>query len=203
MLEKLALKDLYAYKGFSVAVVAQKMHCSQSTVNYWLAKHKIKKRSISQAIYKKWNPHGDPFRKMPIDNIPKAVLFGVGVGLYWGEGTKSNPTSIRLGNSDPRLIRVFVSFLEHCFAIQRSKLRFGLQIFGDMDADKTIAFWKRELSVSRKQFLPSVVVTPHRGVGNYRVKTKTGVVTLYFHNKKLRDIIVSSIEKQAMAYKPK
>ena len=118
------------------------------------------------------------------------------VGLYWGEGTKSNKVSVRLSNSDPRLIKKFITFLTRMYHIDTSRLHFGLQIFGDMDKGKVLRFWMRTLNVSRKQFY-KIIITPHRGVGNYRKKTQHGVLTVYFNNRKLRDILCGAIDEIA------
>lgn len=191
---------MYLRKGLSSQAIATLLSCSQHRVNYWLDKHGIRKRSMSEAIYKMWNPTGDPFSARAPKTHQEAILYGLGVGLYWGEGTKANKGSVRLGNSDPALIKKFVEFLTKLYRIDEKRLRFGLQIFGDMETKQALKFWMRFLRVSRRQFLPTVVVTPHRGVGNYRKKTKYGVVTIYFNNRKLRDILCNAIEK--VAHKP-
>ncbi len=192
MLEKNFLLKEYTSRGRSAASIAHSRGVSQGQVNYWLTRYGIKKRSISDAVYRTWNPNGDPFARVRPNDIAAAFLFGLGIGLYWGEGTKRAPSSVRLGNSDPALIRAFISFLTHSFKIDTEKLRFGLQIFGDMDERTERHFWSRKLSVPVRSFYKTVI-TPHRGVGNYRHKTKHGVLTVYFNNKKLRDILVDAI----------
>src|SRR4051812_2004906 len=106
------LLKLYEAEKRSVSNIAQHLKCSENKVNYWLDKYNIKKREISEAIYLKWNPDGNPFRVKIPSNLEEAKLFGLGVGLYWGEGTKRNKHSIRLGNSDPELIKKFIEFLD-------------------------------------------------------------------------------------------
>lgn len=198
MLSKSMLSKLYLQDKLSVPKIAKKIKCSEHTVNYWIGKHDIPKRSISEAVYCAWNPDGDPFSVRKPKSMKDAKLYGLGVGLYWGEGTKKDKSSIRLGNSDPRLIRKFLEFLRVIYGIDERKLRFGLQIFGDMDKEKTLKFWMRSIGITRRQFFPTIVVTPYRGVGNYREKTKYGVVTIHFSNRKLRDIICDAIEKESM-----
>lgn len=198
MLTKTVLANLYTKKKFSVSSIARHLRCSQGKVNYWLSEFGIPKRSISDALYQKWNPSGDPFSVYKPSSIQEAVSYGVGIGLYWGEGTKSNKGSIRLGNTDPRMIKKFVNFLVMFYEIDRKRLRFGLQIFGDMDEKATIRFWTRTLNVPRSQFHKKIIVTPHRGIGNYRKKTKYGVVTIYFNNRKLRDIICDAIDEESL-----
>ncbi len=84
MLAKRILDRLYSKEGLSGLQIAKRLPCSANKVEYWLHKHKIPKRSISEAIYKKWNPQGDPFFFYKPSNIPEAILYGIGVGLYWG-----------------------------------------------------------------------------------------------------------------------
>ena len=126
------LKKLYLKEKKSVFEIAGLLKCSESKVNYWIRKYKIPKRSISDAIYIKHNPKGDPFRVNMPKNLEETKLFGLGLGLYWGEGNKANKNSIRLGNTDPKLIKNFIEFLIKFFSIKKSDLKFGLQIFSDM-----------------------------------------------------------------------
>lgn len=191
------LNDLYIHQGLAVPAIARKLKCSDHKVNYWLSKFSIPKRSISDALYKKWNPRGDPFSVQRPKTIGEGILYGLGVGLYWGEGTKASKSSIKLGNTDPALIQKFIEFLLTFYRIDKKRLRFGLQIFGDMGVEKSVRYWMRALLVSRKQFYPKITVTPHRGVGNYRKKTEYGVLTVYFNNVKLRDILCSAIQEVA------
>jgi len=116
------LKKLYNEKHKSVPEIARLSECSENKVNYWLAKYQIKKRTISEAIYVKHNPKGDPFKFIVPKSAEDAELFGLGLGLYWGEGTKANKDSIRLGNTDPNLIKKFIEFLIRFFSIKKNKL---------------------------------------------------------------------------------
>ncbi len=175
-------------------MLARTLACSESKINYWIRKHGIQKRSISEAVYAKRNPHGDPFSAKIPSNPEEHFLLGLGVGLYWGEGNKKNISAVRLGNTDPDLIRAFVRFLERIYKVRKEKFRFGLQIFSDMEPTEVLSFWTRALKVSRSQF-GKVIVTPARGVGNYKEKTKYGVVTVYVSNIKLRNLLIGEIEK--------
>ncbi len=193
---KKELELLYFQNGKSVHEIAEKYKCSDNRINYWFKKFNIKKRSISDAIYLKQNPDGDPFNfRKPISK-EDLKLFGIGVGLYWGEGTKSSPTSVRLGNTDPKLIKCFIDFLERFYEVPRKKFRFGLQVFSDMSPQKVLDFWVKEIGFSKDHF-GKVIVTPSRGRGTYRKKIQHGVLTVYVSNKKLRDLICMEIEKMS------
>ncbi|MEA1929913.1 MAG: hypothetical protein U9M92_03505 [Patescibacteria group bacterium] len=188
------IKNLYLNRGLSVAEISGLFNCSESAVNYWLSKMKVRKRSISEAVYLKHNPSGDPFLKKTFLSAEEHFLLGLGLGLYWGEGTKSDKCSVRLGNTDPGLIKSFIKFLKRVYNIKSDKLKFGLQLFSDISPQRALGFWVRSLGVSPKQF-QKVVVTKKRGLGTYTKKIEHGVLTVYFNNKKLRDIICGEIDK--------
>ena len=84
-------------------------------------------------------------------------------------------------------------FLKTCFNIKEEKLKFGLQIFTTDPVKPILNFWLKNLKVQPKQF-HKITVTPSRGDGTYRRKMPYGVLTVYFHNKKLRNIICKTIE---------
>lgn len=191
---KTLLVDKYIHEKKSARLIANEIGCSENKVNFWLKRYKIQKRSISEAVYLKSNPTGDPFAFNQPQNIASSLLFGLGIGLYWGEGNKKNKTTVRLGNTDPFLIRSFITFLIKIYEVKREKFRFGLQIFNDMDPEEVLSFWVKELGFPRSHF-GKVIVTPARAAGTYREKTKHGVLTVYVSNSKLRNILNSEIEK--------
>lgn len=188
------LHRLYVQHGYSVADIAQALNCSQNKVNYWMQKCDIPKRNIADAVYRKHNPKGDPFQF----NAPKTqhdwYLWGLGLGLYWGEGTKRNQHAVRLGNTDPALVRTFLSFLTRFFSIDTQRLRFGLHIFPDVSHEEAVQHWSKKLDVSHDQFFASYVSKVGSG-HTYSGRAPYGVVTVYFTNKKLRDRLVTEIEK--------
>lgn len=189
------LESLYIEKGKSAFEISKDLRCSEHKINYWLCRYNIPKRSIADAMYKKNNPNGDPFKIKEIKALKDAKLYGLGLGLYWGEGNKKNKNSIRLGNTDPSIIRRFIEFLIKILGIKKSKLKFGLQIFSDISKKKALNFWLKELSsfnVSTSQFF-KVTITPSRSIGNYREKSKYGVITVHFSNTKLKKIIDSML----------
>lgn len=194
MINKIVLEDLYFQKKLSMLEISKKLDCSVNKVSYWMKYHNLRRRSISEGVYVKNNPLGDPFTfRQPITK-EEYQLFGLGLGLYWGEGTKANHYSVRLGNTDPKMISTFICFLEKFFSIPRKDMRFGVQVFSTMDPQKVLAFWTKELKVKPCQFM-KIVVTSKRGDGSYRRTIEYGVLTVYYHNKKMRDILVDQIEK--------
>ncbi|MGB3922145.1 MAG: helix-turn-helix transcriptional regulator [Minisyncoccia bacterium] len=187
------LRRWYLKKQLSVAEIARKTGVSQNKINYWISKYKIPKRSISDATYLRYNPKGDPFIFKPPKTKDEWQLFGLGIGLFWGEGNKRNKNSIRLGNVDPRLIMAYMTFLNKIYGIDKDKLKFGLQIFSDISPVAAQRFWMNKLGVRKSQF-QKIIITPSRGTGSYRNKNQYGVLTVYFNNTKLKKMFDSLIE---------
>ena len=194
MIPKNLLEKLYLENRASMMEISRELNCSVHKVAYWMDIHEVKRRSIGEAIYQKHNPKGDPFVAKAIITKADAELLGLGLGLYWGEGTKSNKHSIRLGNTDPELLKSFMAFLVQLFGVKKEDIRFGLQIFTDINSEEALNFWVTALGVNPSQFY-KITVTISGSLGTYRRKSKYGVVTLYYHNKKLRDIINSMLPR--------
>lgn len=188
----LKIRYLYLDRKKSVFDISQKLNCSENKISYWLAKSGTKKRSISDAIYAKHNPNGDPFRvRLPKDS-KEAELFGMGMGLYWGEGTKASKSAVRLGNSDPALLNVFIKFLRVFFGVKKDDLRFHMHIFSDISLDAAYEFWIKKLRIRREQFYKPMITKTGK-LGTYRRKSKYGVVTVYYCNKRLRDLLIEKL----------
>lgn len=190
MINKERLEELYNGRKKSLFEISKILKCSVHKVNYWMKKYNIVMRSISEAVYIKCNPQGDPFKLRFPMTIAEAKLFGMGIGLYWGEGNKANKDSVRLGNADPELLNKFIEFLITFFGVSRLDLHFGLQVFTDISVDKAMDFWRKRLRIKSRQFYKPVI-TKSGSLGTYKKKSIYGVLTVHYHNKKMRDIMVS------------
>ena len=194
-MNKQILENYYLKQRKSTSEIAKILNKSESGINYWIKKHGIPKRTISDAIYLKHNPEGDPFKTREATTLELAGLKGLGIGLFWGEGNKKNKTSVRLGNTDHNLIKKFIEFLIKICGIDKNDLRFSLQIFSDINPVEAKEFWKNNLKIKERQFGKKITVSISKKRGNYKNKMKYGVLTVYYHNKKLRDIMVNMLPK--------
>lgn len=186
MIEKEILEQMYLKNGFSKVEIATQLGVSPNKIDWWMKKHAIQTRTISEAIYLRSNKNGDPFSVKTNLTPSQLNLYYLGVGLFWGEGNKVNQWSIRLGNTDPDIILTFVNFLKIVCGVKPEKIRYGLQVFNDIDSDNAISYWRQVLDCDLDSFM-KVVNSPPQGRGIYRKKSEYGVLTIYVHNKKLRD----------------
>jgi hypothetical protein len=197
MIPKDLLERSYVREKRSMHDIARTLKCSQNRVQYWLKRHGIQGRSRSDAAYAKHNPDGDPFSLKRRLGKHDLLLMGLGLGLWWGEGYKKHQKTIRLGNTDPDLIKAFIAFLTRICGMRPERIRYGLQVFSDIRPNHARRWWSGCLKVPPSQFLPKVVVTPARGVGTYKQKTRHGVLTVYCSNVKLRKVMDTLLQKYA------
>ncbi len=137
---------------------------------------------------------GDPFCFKKPKTLEQGILFGLGLGLYWGEGLKRGKGGMRLTNTDARMVKIFIKFLEEFFNIDRDKLRFSIQIFEDLVPEEVLDYWSRELSVKKYQFYKTII-SKVRGKGTYKYRSEHGVIIVCFNNIKLKKVILEMIEK--------
>lgn len=167
---------------------------STSTVRLYMVKYELSLRTKAEAAYVQ---HGKSFKIRTDLNESEKVLYGLGLGLYWGEGNKASIYSVRLGNTDPHLIRIFVKFLKDICGIQDKDIKFGLQVFNDSDPILAKQFWLNTLGCGTESFHPTISVIQPQGLGTYGRKNKTGVLQVYVNNKRFKDWMLLEIGKYA------
>jgi hypothetical protein len=194
MIEHEVLIRKYSVEKLSMKQISLDLECSVHKVEYWMNKHSIKRRSISDAIYIKQNKNGDPFNIKSSLNSKEKLLKGLGLGIYWGEGNKKNTYSVRVGNTDPELLRVFVLFLRKICGVHEHKIRYGLQLFTDVEEQVALNFWQEQLGIDRSKIMPTVNRIVSGKIGTYKTKNEYGVITVYVNNRKLRDWMVAQLK---------
>lgn len=106
--------------------------------------------------------------------------------LCLGEASKSTSKSgFYLGNSDPRIVILFMKLLERCFNVNKSKFRFTIQCRADQDVVLLEKYWRNMIGVSSGQFYspridPRTVGKPTKDI-SYR-----GVLRVDYIDKKVQ-----------------
>lgn len=134
-------------RGFSYNDILKEIPVAKSTLSLWLRsiglakKHKQKlteKRRIAAlrgararreqrlAITREIRDKA----KRDIDKLSKKELWFLGIALYWGEGHKERSKSslVRLGNSDPKMIIVFLKWLYEICGIEKKDIVFRIYL---------------------------------------------------------------------------
>lgn len=191
-LDKAILENLYK-SGKSMQDIGRQLNCSVHKVVYWMSKYGIKRRTMSEATYLKANPNGDPF-KIKLKLLPQDwFLFGLGIGIYLGEGNKMSRCSLRVANTDTRILKLFIKFLLKICGLKKEKISYSLICFNDVDPSAARNFWAKQLRVSPDKF-GKITSIPHQGKGTYRKKSQFGVCTVQANNVKLRNWFINQME---------
>ena len=175
------------------------LKCSVHRVAYWMTKYNIKRRSHSQATYIKENPNGDPFSIKTKRSRDENLLYGIALGLFWGEGTKATAHAVRLTNTDPSMIKIFRTFLLEICRVHADKIRYSIVTFNDTNPTSAAIYWAKELEISKDKF-GTIVSIPSQGKGTYKRKSINGVCTITVSNIKLKSWITDQIEKIKQAW---
>ena len=101
------------------------------------------------------------------DNIPLAKhIKSIDVGkialamLCLGEASKYNPQTSRsfnLGNSDKRIIILFLGLLRQCFPFDMEKVRATVQCRADQDVPSLEEYWQQETRIPKRLFYKALI----------------------------------------------
>lgn len=199
-------------QGMSYSQIKNELGISKSTLSCWLnnlplSKERLRElRDNSEVRIEKFR---ETMRKKKEKRL-KAIyfeqkkkifpfsdrdLFIAGLFLYWGEGTKTDATRIRLANTDPAMIKFFIKWTGVCFKIPKEKLRIDLQLYSDMNITKEINYWSKKLKISTKQFTkPYIKKTNSQKIEHNKGGFKHGTCNIRFGNARLSERVLMSIK---------
>ena len=65
--------------------------------------------------------------------------------------------------------------------------------FNDISPNMARLYWEQKLNVNRNQFY-KIIVSKVRGEGTYTYKSEYGVLTVYFNNTRLKELLCKMID---------
>lgn len=94
------------------------------------------------------------YGKNCIQQISEKELLLIGAVLYWGEGAKSERSSLSLNfsNSDPLMISVYMRFIREILKIPEEKIRAGIHIYPSISSDEAKKFWSKTTKLPEDRF---------------------------------------------------
>lgn len=172
--------------------IAKVLSVTPATVEYWMNKRNLRRRSGSECAYVKQNPNGDPFRiKNKLTARDKELLLS-GLMLYWAEGSRRSKHVIQMANLDYRLLLVFIKFLRRICGVKQEKICLNIQLYKRFDKDKTKNFWSKTLGVP-KRFIAVNIHYDKRSKPD-RQWSKYGIGRIEVRNMKLKQWIDKALE---------
>lgn len=153
----------------SYSQIKEILNVSKSSLNLWLKDYPLSKERINELrgnSEKRIERYRETRRKTKetrlhkyyleqkkhIFPLSKRDIFIAGLFLYWGEGSKAKSTEVFVSNTNPSIINFFIHWMETIFKIPRSKLKFRMHFYEDMNPKKQTTFWAKVLNVSEEQF---------------------------------------------------
>lgn len=155
--------------GKSYREIREKVKVSKSSLSLWLREHPLSSDQIQRL--RDNNPERikhyretrlkqrEALLKQIYDNEKPLILplssrdlFIAGLFLYWGEGAKTKMSWFSLSNTDPSMIRFFISWIEKGLRLNRNNIKIRLHLYTDMDIRREIDFWSKGLNIPKSQF---------------------------------------------------
>ncbi len=172
--EALALRR----KGFSYGQIMKKLGLtSKGTLSSWLRNIELDENSIkllsknkelavkrglenfnkvrSKEIFSE-NMESLEEGQVVVASLSKRDLLLIGAALYWGEGTKAErkgeTPQLVFTNSDPAMVKVFISFLKGILLVPLEKIRSGIHIYPNTDEIAARKYWSRITGLGKERF---------------------------------------------------
>jgi len=183
-------------QGCSLRQISEQLSISKSTASLWVAKTQLSDRAkrFLQETRTRARTKGLRTRRTKIEHVreqyyrtsladfvqikPTRENMRIGAALlYWGEGSKSEKYGMAFMNSEPELIRAFMTMLRGGFNIDESKLRACVHLHSYHDARKEIVFWSQITNISPAQFIKPYQKT---NTGKHHKKEYHGCISIRY-----------------------
>jgi hypothetical protein len=159
----LKLKSLYFKEGRSMSDISKHFKVSIDAVAYAMRKYGFKRRSLKDASAWSFKNKKMTFKRRNLKGIKKVSSEIILAMLYWGEGFKGNenshPSTVDFANSDPEMIRLYISAFRSVYEFDEKKLRVLLYCYSNQDIPSLINFWSRLTKIPKSQFTKPYVRT--------------------------------------------
>ena len=173
------------HQGYTFGQIKRELGVAKSTLSGWLRNLHLseeqlillsRNRAISrdirierfrQTARNKWiNRLKDKLSEQEKGLLPltEKELFIAGVFLYWGEGSKQRGI-VAISNTDPRVIKFALYWMTKILRVPKEKIYIRLHLYNDMDFEKEMRFWSRNLDIPKSQFKsPYIKKTTREGL---------------------------------------
>lgn len=166
-------------EGKSYKEITDILGVPKSTLSNWLSPHKwsrnieqsLREQSVkkSRVRIKKLNKiRGQALKELYLQAEKEAEeefadlkyhpLFTSVMMLYWGEGDRKTRHAVRIGNTDPRMLRLFVLFLRDICSVPEKKIKAHVLIYKDLDREEMKQFWSKTLRIPLERFTKCTIL---------------------------------------------
>ncbi|MEI7917810.1 MAG: helix-turn-helix domain-containing protein [Candidatus Saccharibacteria bacterium] len=152
--------------GMSYSLISSQLGVNKSTLSNWLKDLPYTpNEQVLSRIKHGQGVHGLRRRQIRIDEISelksqgiaevgevsKRDLWMIGLGLWIGEGSKTME-QIRLVNSDPRVVSLFIDWLREICELQDENITIAMHLYPDSDELLSMEYWMNITKLPKEQF---------------------------------------------------
>ena len=191
------VKNLYYKKELSTIEIAKRLKVTPWIVQKFMIKNNLPRRTFEEANAIVFKRKKTTFLiKQKLSSREKELKIA-GIMLYWTEGAKFNPltraTVVDFVNSNPQMIRLFLTFLRKICGIDEKRLRVLLYCYVNQDIEFLKKYWYKVTEIPLKQFTKPYIRRDFllEKIG----KMKYGLVHIRYCDKKLLIRIEDWIDK--------
>lgn len=153
-------------QGYSYNLILKKVPVSKSTLTLWLAdvpytpNSEVMNRIRGATLnVRKWQnaqkrdslERATASAKQQLGNVTPRDLLMLGIGLYIGEGSKSEDI-VRVINADPQVICLALRWFEESLGLNKKHFSIRIHLYPDNDIEEAITFWSTVTGLPKDQF---------------------------------------------------
>lgn len=168
--------------GWSYSAIKRELGISKSTASNWLNKYPLSCEQLDKLQFR--NEHRiESFRvtmakkkqklfdeavveqERIIGKLTEKELYLCGLALYWGEGGKTQYSSLTFANTDPRMIKFFLFWLKRAIHYPDDHIRIKMHLYKDMNIEDEMKYWEEITELGVDHFLkPYIKETTLKGL---------------------------------------
>lgn len=144
-----------------------------------------------------WREEAREEARQNFQSLRNNPLFIAGLMLYWGEGdSKIENSQVRIANTDPRMLRLFLNFLLDIGNADFPRIRSVMHLYPDLNEDLCRQYWSDSMGIPQKQFIKTQYI-----VGKHPTKRLGyGVCQIIYGSRKLKEKIYIWIDRFQQDY---
>ncbi len=160
-------------QSWTLQEIAEELGVAKSSVSLWVRDVEFVPKPRQPGLHRA--PHPWKVRKEAeiealllegcerIGEMDDRDLYIAGVALYAGEGSKTDGR-VRFANSDPRMIRLFCTWLRRFFEVDEARLHVQLYLHQGLDLEAANRFWSELTGIPVAQFFKPYRAVPDVGI---------------------------------------
>lgn len=172
LVEREAARALRA-DGWTVPDIAARLGVSKSSVSLWVrdvefppSPRRRARRRGPNALQRRKAAEIEEMDALGITRLGvlgEQAFLAAGAALYAGEGSKTDGC-VKFANTNPAMVRFFLAWLRHFFAVDERRLRVALYLHHGLDLEAAVVHWSELTGISVSQFSKPYRAVPDAGI---------------------------------------